>query len=243
MNNLVFKKWQFSNLNFRFENIEEKKLRINYQKLSVMLKKILPVFKSYPLLLKNILKYSRAKNSSATIFLSLFVVALSYFAALNNEKLEDTIAVLFALFLIYTILFVIRAIFNTANELEPVQMIYSLPVLGTQFYASVFIPSLLWLMSVLIVLATLILISGSSILITFMFWIKSVFAVIIILAIGMNAAFSNYPDTKKAQQHYAYYLLAMTMIIVIFFKYRIIVAIFFVLISLVQLRKMKLYFN
>ena len=191
--------------------------------------------------MKNILKYGRGKNSTANVFLTLFVVTFFYLAALNNEKLEDSIAVLFAVFVIYSILFVIRSIYNTGIELESVRVIYSLPLSGTQFYTSVFIPSLLWLMCVLIVLTILILISGSSILMTFMFWLKSFFAAIIILAIGMNTAFANYPDTKKAQQHYAYYLLAMILIIVIFFKYRIVIAIFFVLISLVQLRKMKLY--
>ena len=75
----------------------------------------------------------------------------------------------------------------------------------------------------------------------FGFWWRSFFLSLIFLIIALNFAFSSYPEMKIAQKRFFNYLMILTIVTVVFYKFRYGIAVAFVLFSFLQLKILRLF--
>jgi len=237
----VFNIWVESNARFKTKTHLRIKRKRSYRDIAAKLNKFLPLLKANPLLTKNVLQTLRIKTNFANTFLTLLLIIISYLIAMNNETIEDSLWVLLGLFLIYSLIFSVRAIQNFSEDIESTWLVYSFSLTKIQFYVSNFIPLFFWLFCVLIFLFFLVLVSGSSFqqASTFLLW--SAFSIFIFLSIALNCGLAYYPDSKDGQMKFFYFLLAFVLLSSIFFKYVIWVAFFISMISFIPCRKAKMY--
>ena len=90
-----------------------------------------------PLLLKNIIQSGRSKSGVANILSSGIFIAIAYLMAMNNPNLEDAMAVLFVLTVIYILFYGYRLISRMGTDLESTKIIFTLPISTKQFYFSI----------------------------------------------------------------------------------------------------------
>lgn len=194
-----------------------------------------------PLLMKNLLQTVREKANTASLFLTAVLIVVSYLIAMNNEKMADSVYVLFGFFVIYALIFSLRVMQGIGQENESVRFIYSLPVRKQLFYLSYFIPAFLYLTGIYSVLSVLLIFSGGTTSQFGWFWFSAFFSSLILLGLGLNCSVAAYPDYKKAQMKFSYYFFSIVLLSTIFYRQRILIALAVTLFSFLHLRKTKFY--
>ncbi len=196
---------------------------------------------SNPLLLKNMIRSGRAKSGVSNIISSGVFIAIAYLMAMNNPNLEDGIAVLYVLTVIYILFYCYRLISRMGTDLESTKIIFTLPISTRQFYYSIFWPAIVWTLIIYTSITFLLFIAGSNLYQVSFFWLKSFTASLLLLTIAMNCGLANYPGTKTAQQHFSKWIMALIFAGALLYKYRILIAITITLMSYISLRKVKLF--
>jgi hypothetical protein len=237
----TFQRWKESNSGYISKRSRKMRYRLTYIELFNKMSKWYPLKNMNPFLIKNILHSLRMKTNAANSLLTLILILIFYLISMNNKTIEDSIHVLMGLFLIYVVIFSVRSIQNFGEEIESIRSIYSLPVTRQQFYLSHFLPLFLWLFGVLGILCLLSLISGGSVNQIGLFWLKSIFSIIIFLTIAINCGIAHYPHSKEAQSRFFYFLLALVLFATIFFKYIITVALSVFVVSFIPVRKIRMF--
>ena len=232
-----FNRWKNGNLVFRIKADSTKEMISSEYSGSNLFQKY-PKF--HPILIKNILKIIKGKNR-LSLLLTVVFISFAYLVSLNNERLEDSIAVLFGILCFYTFLFSYRAINQFTSNNESPELIYLLPLKKWDLYVYHFVPLWLWIAIVALLCTILILVSCSSLALAGIFLLKSMAAGFIFLQGALNYTLGSYPNNKKAKKHFLYWCVSMLVLSAVFYIYAIIVIILMVIISFFPLRKMKLY--
>ena len=169
---------------------------------------------SSPWLWKNLLRIRRQTGKGIICLTGIFI-ALAYLAAMNNPLPEDRAAVLLALTLLYTAVFVYLSMQSLASGEEPPGIVYALPVRTLPWLAAVLLPAALWLAAVFLVTGTLVAIW--SLPLAARFWFRAVLAGGAMLLCGAQLAPGFYPDLKGAQTRYTWYMLGALVLSALFF--------------------------
>lgn len=235
----LFAKWQRLQTGVRVKKHRGFKCSYGYSgqgRIRFFLKKI-----KNPFLIKNLLQTVREKANAASFFLTAVLIVVSYLIAMNNEKMADSVPVLFGLFLVYALVFTVRVMQRISEENESVRFLHSLPVQKQIFYFSYFIPAFLYLTGIYSILSVLVIFSGGTTGQFGWFWLSAFFSSLILLGLGLNCSVAAYPDYKKAQMKFSYYFFSIVLLSTIFYRQRILIALAVTLFSFLPLRKTKFY--
>lgn len=194
-----------------------------------------------PLLFKNIIQSQRSRTRFSRLMLATGFVSAAYLMAMNNQNWEDTISVLLGLNIIYIVWYSSATINRFSPEVEPTQITFTFPISKLQFYFSVFVPALTWVLLVSAVMAFLIVVSGGGLSSAVEFWLKSILAGSVLLGIAMNSGVANYPNLKRAHKHFGYWLLVLIITSALLYKYRVEVAVVVALLSSISALRLNLF--
>lgn len=196
---------------------------------------------SNPLLLKNMIQSRRSRTRFSNLLLTTGFVSAAYLMAMNNQNWDDSISVLLGMNILYIVLFSSATINRFSTEFESTKIIFTLPISRLQFYFSVFIPTLTWVVLVSSVMAFLIVVAGSDLISAVRFWLKSLLAAILLLTIAINCGVANYPNLKISHKHFVYWLLGLIITCALYYKYRIQIAVTTALLSCIPVLKVSLF--
>ncbi len=231
----LFSKWQTKNSAFQMWADQTITVRSSWLRASNQFRLFA---KTDPFLLKNLLKIRRENTGFSMILTAMFIM-LAYLISMNNENINDSISVLFAISCIYSFLIAFRTINQFSPDEESPDLVYSLPLRTWNLYFSVFIPAMGWLA---VVLASLtILISGGAGSLAGSFLLQSLFAAAAFLLVASNYALGSYPDIKEAQKRFLYWTTALMVLTAVLYKYRIITVSLLIILPFLQLRKVRFY--
>lgn len=193
-----------------------------------------------PLLYKNILRLAREKSAFVTLLTAVFILC-GYLVSRNNARLDDFLAILYAVTLIYAVLFAYKSQSYFSADEESTRLVYALPITKRAFYFSVFIPTGVWLILIVSIFAVLALFAGAR-WAAAVFWLKAAAVGLGFLVAALNTAFGAYPDIKTAQNRFFLWALAVLAGLALLYGYRYLI--FFVLVTGTFFRpaRRKLYF-
>lgn len=234
---VFFSKWQIKNLAFQMRADRTTKFMSSWCQISNPFR-LFP--RLNPLLLKNLVKIKREKNTVSVILMTILIM-FAYLVIMNNETTEDRISVLFAVSCIYSFLFAFRSMTQFSADEESPELVYSLPLVRRDCYFSFFVPAIAWLSIVMTSLAILILISGSALSLAGLFLLKSFVAASAFLLVSFKYAAASYPDMKKAQKKFSYWMIALIILTAAFYKYRILIVSLMIILPFFQLRNVRFY--
>jgi len=233
----LFDRWKNENLAFRIRTDGSEEMLSSGHTVSNFFQRF-PDFN--PLLIKNILKIVRGKNRISLLLTVIFILC-AYLLSLNNERIEDSIAVLFGILCFYAFLFAYRTINQFTSDHEPPELIYLLPLKKKDIYVFHLLPLWGWFFIVAFLCTMLILVSGSPLSSAGIFLLKSMAAGFIFLQVAFNYTFSAYPDNKKAKKHFIYWCFTMVILSAIFYVSAIAVIVLMFIVSIFPLKKINFY--
>jgi hypothetical protein len=191
-----------------------------------------------PWLWKSFVRSRRQANKGAFVLTGIFI-ALAYLASMNNALPSDRAAVLLALTLIYSAIFVHLAMQHTGEPEEPPQQIYALPVRPLPWLASMLIPPFLWLAGVCLIIAALI--ATYSLPLALAYLLKSLLSGLAMLFCGIELGVLYYPDVKRGQRIYSYYLLTTLILSALLYRYHPFIIAGMALIPTLRTMRMRYY--
>jgi hypothetical protein len=237
----VFERWRGTNVILRSTNSPDGSRRMSYRAWARILNTAFVPLKSNPLLIRNLVRSSREASAGSRFILALFFVAIAFLIAMNNESIQDAVTILSGLFYVYAFFVVMRAMNRLGADDEPPALIYSLPVTRAQLYLSVFVPLIGWLASIALALAILVILAGGGVALAARFVVMSLLMSLVFCAIGVSCAVIGYPRQKDALKCFLGGMLALAVLVVILHKYRAVVMVVAVFLSLLLLLRKRLY--
>jgi hypothetical protein len=228
----AFKKWRSANRIFNIHAVSSPKTRRSFWHTRQ--------WRMSPILLKNMLKIEREKSLFVLLLTATFVTC-GYLVSRNNQRVDDFLAIMQTVLLMYAIIFSYRSqnILSTASE--STQTIFSLPIRRLELYASSLLPLLLWMFLINTIFFLLSLTANISLEQGLLFWFKSFSLCGGLVLVAFNFSFAAYPNTKAAQTSFLYWGLVYLVLMALFFKYWYPIFLIMVGLSFLKLIKKKLY--
>ncbi len=199
------------------------------------------VLRFNPLLLKRTFQLLR-RTGAGIMFLSAVFMALTYLVSMNNNRFPDVLQVLYYLLLFYAVFIAFRLLHDHHPENESRQFLYSLPVRRTDLYFSLWLPAaflsaIVFLVLVFLVFSARQALSWSAL----TFYCKSWLSAQVLLLAAVHFAMIHYPDHKKVQKRYTYWILLLIVLSALFYPYRFGVAIVLLTISAIPLFRVRFF--
>ncbi len=197
-------------------------------------------FRLHPLLYRYALKQHRQKRFFSTLLTGIFIF-LAYLAALNNQRLDDFLSVLFAIFIFYALVFSFRSIRQLSPDEESERLLYALPIKKSMLYFSFWLPSALFLSLMSLLFSALAWSHGLPLLNVAIFLAKLEVSAVLLFSVALNSAVTHYPQIKKAETRFFYWLLALVILSALFYAFRYEVFLLLVSLTFFPLIRVKLF--
>jgi len=172
-----------------------------------------------PFLYKNFLRIEREKSVSHLALTLLFII-IGYLLSRNNQRLEDFIAILMTVSIIYAFIFVLRTLISISPENEPIEICYALPLTNTTVYSAFFYPAAFWLVLVVTIFTGLAAVSAVPATVVAAFWLKSIGFALGLLCLGINISILTYPNASASLRYFFVCILLYLILSALFYKYR-----------------------
>jgi hypothetical protein len=237
----VFEKWRGTNVILRSMDTGDKSPGLSYRTWARILSTAPVPLRSNPLLTRNLVRSSREASVVSRFITALSFVAIACLIAMNNDSIEDAVTILSGMFSVYAFFVVMRAMNRLGADEEPPALIYSMPVTKAQLYLSVFVPLAGWLASIALALAILVILAGGGVALAARFVWMSLLISLIFCAIGVSVAVGGYPRGKDALKRFLGWMLVLAVLVLIFYKFRAVVMVAAVFLSLLLLLRTRLY--
>jgi hypothetical protein len=226
-------KWQFIHFaqSYRYTHNHSVKLNLPLRRL----------LRFNPLLLKRSYQLLR-RTGAATLFLTALFMALTYLISMNNPRLLEVLYVLYYLLLFYTIFIAFRLLHDHHSASDSKQFLYSLPIRRTDLYFSLWVPAAFLTAVVFLVLVVLVFGVRQALSVSaFAFFSKTWLSAQVLLMAAVHFAMTHYPDHRKVQKRYTYWILLLIVLSALFYPYRFVVAIVLLTISAIPLFRVRFF--
>ncbi|MDH3216503.1 MAG: hypothetical protein OEN01_09460 [Candidatus Krumholzibacteria bacterium] len=237
----VFESWRGTNVILRSIDMRDGSPRMGYKAWARVLSVALVPLKSNPLLIRNLVRSSREASLGSRFILGLFFVAISFLIAMNNESIQDAATILSGMFYLYAFFVVMKDMDRLGADEELPALIYSMPVTKGQLYLSVFVPMIVWLATIALVQAILVVLAGGGVALAARFVLMSILISLVFCVIGVSSAVGGYPNRTDALKRFLSGMFSLAVLIVILYKYRLVVMVAVVFLSLLSLLRSRLY--
>lgn len=237
----IFETWRRSNVILRSTALHAGTTGFGYQSMSRILGGRTIPGMSNPLLLKNVVRSSRQGAFVSRLVLAVLFITVVWLVAMNNDAIGDSVVIVKGMFSLYAFFFVLGMMNRLGSEEEPVALLYSLPVTRAELYLSALVPTIVWLMSILVPLTLLVVIAGGGFKLTVDF-VWSSFAVCLLFSvIGVSLAVGHYPRRNEALKRFLGWLLVLAVLITVLYRFRVVVIVVATLLALLPLLRLRLY--
>jgi len=216
-----FEKWHGTNVILRAMDTRDSNPRMGYKTWARVLNIALVPLKSNPLVIKNLVRYTREASLISRLILALCFIAMSFLVARNNESIQDVVTVLSGMFYLYVFFFVTKEMGRLDADEESPALIYSMPVTRAQLYLSVFAPTIGWLATIALAQSILVILAGGGVVLAARFLLMSLFVALVFCGIGVSAAVSGYPNRRDALKRFLISMLVLAVSVVVLYKFRL----------------------
>lgn len=193
-----------------------------------------------PFLVKNVLKMTRENSVLVTSLTAIYILG-GYLVSRNNERLDDFLAILLTVALLYAVFFSIKSQSFFAESVESRQIIHVLPLKKSKVYLSVYLPAVIWIVLITTIFTLLAVVTRIGAISSFLFWLKASALSLVFVTAAFNYAFGAYPDEKKGQTRFVVWGLALLVFIALFYRYRYLVLLLMLVLSFGGVLRRRLY--
>jgi len=219
----IFERWNGTNRGLTALDTRRHGPGLGYRAWSRVLSVFGPAGRSNPLLVKNLVRSTREGTLISRLAIATVFVIVTFLVATNNEAIDDVVRVMSGMFGAYAFIAVTRTINRLGVGEEPVALLYSMPLSGAQLYLAVFVPLVVSLAGVAGVLALLVLGAGGDGVRVAGFLYTAVAMALVFATTGVGAAVISYPRHKDASLRFLLWMLVLAMLVIVFYRLRIVV--------------------
>ena len=174
---------------------------------------------------------------------SLIFILLSLLFALNNQEISSRMNLLLGLTVLYFLAMSIHIQSFLSDSNEPVRLLYTLPVAKKTLFFGIFIPGVIWVLTMSVCMFILSLTAGIRVESGLTFFYKAICTGIAFLNMSSVEAVNHYPSDKLIKRKLFTSFALLSLVLILLYPYWSPIVLFWSALSLLKLQKKRTFYK